>query len=373
MSFSSAGLLYHLSQVRSSLLCLAIASPMVFSQTVLYANEESAGATEQGEFIGAVETVYPDWFKVSFMELQEDVAEAAEEGKRLMLVFHQNGCPYCNIFVERNLSQKDIEDTLKTKFDVIELNMWGDREVVSVGGETYSEKAFAQALNVQFTPTVLFLNEQGQLTLRLNGYYEPHRFRLALDYVSNKMEEKFTFTEFLASRNSPPASTSMIERDYFTGPLDELSKRPGEGSKPLIVFFEQGGCKNCETLHDSILSKAESQDLLAQFDVYQVDMWGRDNFKTPSGEDTNGREWSKTLDVSYAPTMIVYAADGTEVIRSESYFKTFHTQSILDYVASDAWREQASFQRYLSARADALREQGEDVNIWESENGASEN
>jgi len=115
------------------------------------------------------------------------------EGKRLMLVFHQSGCPYCNAFVERNLAQKDIEETLKTKFDVIELNMWGDREVVSVGGETYSEKEFAKALNVQFTPTIVFLNEQGKLALRLNGYYGPDRFRLALEYVTNKMEEQQAF------------------------------------------------------------------------------------------------------------------------------------------------------------------------------------
>ncbi len=320
---------------------------------------------ERGEFIGAMDVEYPDWFKVSFMELEEDVAEAAAEGKRLMLIFHQSGCPYCNAFVERNLAQKDIEETLKTKFDVIELNMWGDREVVSVGGETYSEKEFAKALSVQFTPTILFLNEQGKLALRLNGYYGPDRFRAALEYVTNKMEDQQAFSEFLEAKSGPASEQSLVTRSYFTGPIEQLSDRPGAGDKPLLVLFEQGDCKNCETLHDKILSKPESQTLLSEFDVYQIDMWGHDSFKTPAGVDTTGREWSKELDVSYAPTMILYAADGTEVIRSESFFKTFHTQSILDYVVSEAWREEASFQRYISARADEFREQGEDVNIWD--------
>jgi len=320
----------------------------------------------RGEFYGATDTIYPDWFKVSFMELEEDVAEAAEEGRRLMLVFHQNGCPYCNAFVERNLAQKDIEEWMQAKFDVIEINIFGDREVVSVGGETYTEKKFAEALNVQFTPTVLFLDEKGGLALRLNGYYDPDKFRVALKYVTEKMEKEQSFAEFVAANSVETSSKSLPERSYFTGPVNELSDRPGKGSKPLLVLFEQGTCRNCETLHDTILSKPQSQELLAQFDVYQVDMWGRDSFETPDGTETSGRQWSKELNVSYAPTMILYAADGTEVIRSEAFFKTFHTQSIMDYVLSGGWEEEANFQRFLSARADALRDQGKNVDIWDS-------
>ena len=31
----------------------------------------------------------PDWFKQSFLDLQEDVADAKAEGKRIILYFHQ--------------------------------------------------------------------------------------------------------------------------------------------------------------------------------------------------------------------------------------------------------------------------------------------
>ena len=321
--------------------------------------------TERGAFTGASETVYPDWFKVSFMELEEDVAEAAAEGKRLMLLFHQNGCPYCNLFVERNLAQKDIEQRMQEQFDVIELNLWGDREVVSVAGTTYSEKAFARALDVQFTPTVLFLTEAGELALRLNGYYDPDKFRVALDYVSGKKETELSFSDYLNSKNTVKSSEQLVERPYFTGPISELSNRPGKGEKPLLLMFEQGSCQNCETLHNDILEKAQSRELLAEFDVYQIDMWGNDTIKNQLGVETTGREWSKELGINYAPTMILYSADNTEVIRSEAFFKTFHTQSIMDYVISNAWQEEPSFQRYLSARADTIREEGKDVNIWD--------
>lgn len=343
-------------------LCSFLVLSCAFFTTTLQANEST---TKSGEFLGAMETVYPDWFKLGFMELEEDVAEAAASGKRLMLLFHQDGCPYCNAFVERNLSQKDIEETLIAKFDVIEFNMWGDREVVNVNGETFTEKEFAKALNVQFTPTILFLNEEGGLSLRLNGYYDPDRFRLALEYVSDKTETKQTFTNFIESRSSAPSSKSLLQRSYFTGSTTELGPRPDKAEKPLLLMFEQGSCKNCETLHDKVLSQPASQKLVKQFDVYQIDIWGREKIVDIAGKETTGRELSKKLNVSYAPTLIFYSTDGQEVIRSEAYFKSFHTQSMLDYVASDAWRDQSSFQRFLSERGNALREQGIDVNIWD--------
>jgi thioredoxin-related protein len=39
-------------------------------------------------------TEVPAWFKETFLDIREDVREAAAEGKRLLLYFGQDGCPY---------------------------------------------------------------------------------------------------------------------------------------------------------------------------------------------------------------------------------------------------------------------------------------
>ncbi len=324
----------------------------------------------RGEFQGAIQTEYPDWFKTSFMELEEDILEAREAGKRLMLVFHQDGCPYCNIFVERNLAQKDIEDTIRSHFDVIEINMWGDREVTSVEGQMFTEKRFAEQLKVQFTPTVLFFDEQGQHALRINGYYPPDKFRLALEYVINKKEQQQKFSEFMASRYQEPESESQADlaaRDYISGDATMLGELAAD-NKPLLLLFEQSDCSNCEALDQQVLSLEDSKALMAEYNVVRIDMWGNKTVTDLSGRETTERELSKALNVAYAPTLIFYASDGQskkEVIRSESWFKRFHTQSLMDYVASDAWQEQPNFQRYLSARAEHIQESGADVNIFD--------
>ena len=159
--------------------------------------------TPHGTYYGAQATHYPDWFKESFLDLRADIREAQQTGKRVMLMFTQDNCPYCAALVERNLSQRQTEATLREKFDVIAVNLWGDREVVGLDGKTYTEKTCGAALKIQFTPSLLFFDESGETILRLNGYVPPARFQAALDWVGGRHEKQVSFRDFVAARETP--------------------------------------------------------------------------------------------------------------------------------------------------------------------------
>lgn len=317
-----------------------------------------------GELLGRVETTYPSWFKESFLEFADDVAEAAAEGKRLILFFHQDGCPYCNALVERNLSQKHIEEKVRANFDVVALNIRGDREVLSVAGETYTEKSFARALKVQFTPTLLFLDESGRIVLRLNGYVPPPEFEAALDYVASGKEDEVDYQDYLAERLAKASTGSLNRAAFFASAPHDLKAARAQG-RPVAVFFEQRQCPNCDSLHAETLRDPETALLMESFHAVQLDMWSAEPLVTPEGASTTARDWAGTLEVRYAPTIVLFSGEGEEVIRSEAYLKRFHTQSLLDYVASGAYVAEPDFQRYLTERADALRAQGRDVDIWQ--------
>ncbi len=320
-------------------------------------------AAQQGKFFGAMETEYPSWFNDGFLDFREDLAAANRAGKRLMILFTQNGCPYCNALVERNLAQKDIEDLVRGKFDVIAINMWGDRNVSHVDGKSYTEKSFAEALKVQFTPTILFFNEQGETILRLNGYLPPDKFKVALNYVAGKKEQQ-NYRDYVEA-NAPPVRTgTMNKQDFFLAAPYNLTRKAGDKGKPIAVFFEQKDCPNCDTLHQQILPDADTRKLIAQFDAVQLDMWSDTPLTTPEGKGSTARNWAKQLDVKYAPTIVLFNAEGKEIIRTEAFFKTFHTQGVFAYVLSGDYQQQPSFQRYLSSRAEQVREQGKDVDIW---------
>lgn len=348
------------SRIKTWMVCLAVPAVVALAGPAMAEPASSA----PGQLRGDVQTTYPSWFKDSFLEFADDVEEAAAEGKRVIIFFHQDNCPYCNALVERNLSQKHIEEKMRANFDVVALNLRGDREVVSVGGESYTEKDFAQALNIQFTPTLLFLNQSGKLVLRLNGYIPPPEFELALDYVSRELEDEVDYRDYLSGRLSPDVRGTLNAAAFFAAPPHDL-ETARNGGKPLAVFFEQRPCPNCDALHSDALSDPDTAAIIGSFHAVQLDMWSDEALTTPAGLRSTAREWARELNVKYAPTIVLFSADGQEIIRSEAYFKRFHTQSVFDYVASGAYQKEPDFQRYLTQRTDSIRAQGRDVDIWE--------
>src|SRR6058998_3476507 len=139
----------------------------------------------------------PAWFSETFLDLREDVREAAKQGKRLMIYFGQDGCPYCKALMQTNFTQPRIVEKTRSSFIALALNIWGDRQVTGLDGRAMPEKELARLLRVQFTPTVLFLDEKGNVVARLNGYYPPHRFEAALDYVAGRFENKQPFASYM--------------------------------------------------------------------------------------------------------------------------------------------------------------------------------
>ena len=309
----------------------------------------------------------PDWFKVSFLDLFEDIDEAAAKNKRLMVYYYQDGCPYCKKLLEDNFGQRDITAKAQQYFDVVAINLWGDKEVV-VGDRTYTEKEFAEALKVQYTPTLLFFNEDKKIVFRANGYYPPEKFSALLDYIGTRQEAAISYQDYMAKVNPQPATGRLHDEVNSVASVADLQsslKQPADNSKPLLVMFEQKKCATCDELHLDILKRKESTALLSRFNVVVLDMWSGEMITTPSGKKMKISEWAKALDVKYAPSLVFFDNQGEEVFRTDAYLKAFHTQSVMDYVSTGAYLKQDNFQRYIDERADHLREQGIEVNLME--------
>ncbi len=317
---------------------------------VLEAGMVNPGAHEQ-----------PTWFKNSFLDINEDIAEAKANGKRLMLYFYQDGCPYCKKLFEDNFGQRSIADKTRNNFDVVTINIWGDREVTM--GEAMTEKAFAEKLKVMYTPTLIFFNEEGEAVLRANGYYHPGKFNAALDYVLERHDRKESFAAYL-SRVTPKPASGVIHRDVETAGAPYQFNRPSSKDKKYrLVMFEQKQCQACDELHQDILKRDESKKLLQKFDVSVLDIWSDDNLVNFKGKTVKVRDFAKQQNIQYAPSLLFIDQTGKEIFRTEAYLKSFHIQSVMDYVASEAYHQQPNFQRYIEARADKLRSMGIEVDI----------
>jgi thioredoxin-related protein len=304
----------------------------------------------------------PEWFSESLLDLRDDVAEAAAAGKRVMLYFGQDGCPYCKQLMEVNFRQEAIATKAQRQLVALALNIWGDREVTWTDGTVATEKQLAARLKVQFTPTLIFLDERGGVALRVNGYYPPHHFDAALDYVSLKRERKPGFAEFLAARTAVPARETLNPQPFFLPAPYDL--RRAAGAKPLAVLFETPQCAQCDEMHAVAFRRQEVLEQLAKFDVIRLGLASGESLTAADGKKVSADAWARALKVGYVPTILLFDGRGREVFRTEAYLRPFHVAGALEYVSSGAYRREPSFQRFLQTKAERMRGRGEAVDLW---------
>jgi len=149
-----------------------------------------------------------DWFHTSFLDMSEDLSDAAAQGKNLMILWEQRGCPYCRELHRVNFQHPEIRDFLTENFLVIQLNLWGDKEVTDFDGEVLTEKTIARKWYVNFTPTVILVNgaDTGAATLaqaeafRMPGYFKPFHFISGLEFAAGDTYRTEHFQRFIQAR-----------------------------------------------------------------------------------------------------------------------------------------------------------------------------
>jgi thioredoxin-related protein len=296
---------------------------------------------------------FPDFFKLSFLDLREDLQEAKEAGKAgIVVYFGQKYCPYCQKFLEHDLENEIIQTYLLKHFDIIGLDIHGYRTVVDIQGNEMLESRLAIEEGTNFTPSVVFYDTGGREALRLRGYYPPYRFLAALEYVADSHYRKERFREYLARADVPLVFEpgDMIDEPFFMpGPyMLDRSRWPAE--RPLAVFFEQGNCHACDVLHSGPLSEPEIRERISQIESVQLSFWEQTPVVTPAGERTTVREWGSSLGLFYTPTLIFFDEHGNEIIRVDSVVQFYRLRSVLDYILSGGYREHETFQRWRQSR-----------------------
>lgn len=281
------------------------------------------------------ELVYPDWFKLSLGDLNDDIDEAREQGKFGIAVYYgQKRCAYCEQFFKINLTDSTIEHYLREHFDVIPVDIWGIEEFVDTDGNTYSERELALRYDTNFTPSLVFYDRQGKPVYRLRGYYPPYQFRAALYYVAEGFFRVEKFRDYL-ERAEPGlffTSGDLIERDFLMQPPYNLDRRRQSSDKPLAVIFEQGSCHACELLHSGPLMQDEILGEIAKMDVVQLNLFADAEVITPAGIKSTAKQWGKDLGLFYTPTIILFSPGGQEIMRIDSVVQFYRLWGVLDYV-----------------------------------------
>jgi thioredoxin-related protein len=167
------------------------------------------GATPAGaEAVLTDDGIYRQtWFLDSFLEVADDLAAATEKKKRFAILWELRGCPYCRDTHLINFAQPGIENFVRERFEILQLNILGAREVTDFDGQKMPEKQFAARYGVRFTPTFQFFPESAEglarkkpterEVARVQGYLKPPDFLGMFRYVSERAYEKGSLRDYL--------------------------------------------------------------------------------------------------------------------------------------------------------------------------------
>lgn len=295
----------------------------------------------------------PGWFKLSFLDFRDDLHEANAKKRGLIIYFGRHDCPYCKAQLEKNWGTPDIVAYTRAHFDVVAIDVLGNRSVTGLDGKEYTEKQFAVINKANFTPTLFFYDNRGQLALKLMGYRPPYQFRAALEYVADHHQHEGTFRSYMARAENAESYglDTLNEYPEFHKPTFLSKYSQHKHNRPLLIAFERSHCHACDVLHAGPLNNPETKKLLDRIDAVQLDMWRDVPVVTPEGRHTTSKAWADELGLSYAPTLIFYDEHGKEIIRVDSVLGFYRLHGVLRYVISGGYRHYPNYQHWRNVKS----------------------
>ena len=100
-----------------------------------------------------------DWYHQSFFEFKDDIDEALSQERVLMVKFDQKGCIYCEKVALEILSEPAVNRYVRENFLVVQMDIFGSRDVTDLDGTTLPENDMAARWGVVFTPSIYFIAE----------------------------------------------------------------------------------------------------------------------------------------------------------------------------------------------------------------------
>lgn len=315
----------------------------------------TANAAERGQIVGGKIHEAPDWFKESFLDIAEDVAEASEADKHLLLFFQLNGCPYCDRMLHENFEAEPNMGFIKTHFDAIAINVRGDREIAFNEEIEVTEKELSEVLAVWSTPAILFMDENNRTVARVNGYRAPQRFRQVLEFVSTKAYRETKLADYLNAR---------LDKDIYqlrSNPLFKDVRDLSAVEGPLMVIFEDGACYDCDEFHDGILAHPKVRKEIAPFTIVRFDADSPESINDVDGSPTTPARLAQKYNMIYRPGVLVFD-EGELVRRVDSLVYPHHFKEGMRYVAGGFYK-QTDYQSYSLQRTEELLAAGETIDL----------
>jgi thioredoxin-related protein len=155
----------------------------------------AAAAAQAG---GAARDPMQHFFTPTLGDLKAELDDAKRAGKRAAFVMYmRDDCPYCERMKKDILSLPAVQDAYRRQFAVLAVDTKGAVPISDFAGRPTTEKEFAAAQGVRYTPVIIFYGLDGRPLARVDGEIRSvEEFMLLADFVASGAYARMKFADY---------------------------------------------------------------------------------------------------------------------------------------------------------------------------------
>ncbi len=138
------------------------------------------------------------FFTPTLGDLKAELDEARRDGKQAAFVMYmRDDCPYCERMKKNILSQPAVQEWYRRRFATLAVDTKGAVPITDFAGRATTEKDFALAQGVKYTPVIVFYDLAGRPLTRVDGEIRTTgEFMLLGEFVATGAYAKMKFADF---------------------------------------------------------------------------------------------------------------------------------------------------------------------------------
>ncbi len=138
------------------------------------------------------------FFTPTLGDLQAELGDAKRAGKQAAFVMYmRDDCPFCERMKQNILSRPHVQAWYRQRFAVLAVDTKGAVPISDFGGKATTEKDFALAQGVKFTPVIMFYALDGKPLTRVDGEIRTtEEFLLLGEFVASGAYARMKFADY---------------------------------------------------------------------------------------------------------------------------------------------------------------------------------
>lgn len=132
---------------------------------------------------------------LNWSDFNSAVTSSDDNGETLFLFFEAEWCGFCKQMRSEVFPQDSIQDKVGEGFVPVAIDIESDEKIV-YQGQDMSQKSFSHQMRIDATPTIMFMNSEGEIIGRYRGFADENEFVLLLDYIRSGEVKNLSFAEY---------------------------------------------------------------------------------------------------------------------------------------------------------------------------------